>query len=105
LTRDTGYATGKLDRAAPFEDSLEDFNHALALNTVTPWAAARESVKAFEKLAPADLAGSGASFIFTGNLLNVSAIEGFLTFGIGKTGGSHMIQHLASSAYEDKPYK
>lgn len=75
------------------------------VNATSPWVSAGESVKCFEELGTDGLGSAGGTFIFTGNLFNVTVAPGFLTFGMGKTAAAHLIQYLALAAYPDKPYK
>ncbi|KAI1452827.1 NAD(P)-binding protein [Annulohypoxylon moriforme] len=90
---------------SPFERGLEEFQIGMNVNTTTPYVAAGEAVKGFEKLGPSKLGPSGGTFIFTGNMLNVSAMPGMMTFGMQKGATANMIRHLAIAAYQGKPYK
>lgn len=75
------------------------------VNATSAWVSAGEAIKGFESLGAEGLGPEGATFIFTGNLFNFTVAPKFLTFGMGKSASSHMIQHLALVAYNDKPYK
>lgn len=88
----------------PFSSSVQTVCSDMNVNAVSPWAAAHEAIKCFDNLG-SQLESSGGTFIFTGNLLNVSVGPGFLTFGMGKSAAAHLIKHLALVAYPDKPYK
>ncbi|KAI0179548.1 NAD(P)-binding protein [Hypoxylon sp. FL1284] len=93
------------DANKPFENGLDSLQMDLNINTVSAYAAASETVKGFDRLGTAGLGPAGGTFIFTGNCLNVGAVAGFMAFGMAKSAGAHMIQHLALAAFADKPYK
>ncbi|KAI1494072.1 putative short chain type dehydrogenase [Biscogniauxia mediterranea] len=94
------------NKTDPFDSDLDQFRETLNPNVTSPYVTAREAVKGFEKLSDAgELGPAGGTFIFTGNLLNESAVPTLLTFGIGKTAAAHLVKHLALAAYEGKPYK
>ncbi|KAI2466452.1 NAD(P)-binding protein [Annulohypoxylon bovei var. microspora] len=84
----------------PFEQSAEEFQASLNANTIGPFIAAGEAVKGFEKLG-----STGGTFIFTGNILNVTVIPGMMAFGMQKGATANMIRYLAIGAYNGKPYK
>ncbi|KAI1441552.1 NAD(P)-binding protein [Annulohypoxylon stygium] len=90
---------------SPFANGLESFESGMRVNTTSPFIAAGEAVKCFEKLGPAQLGATGGTFIFTGNILNVTAVPGLMAFGMQKGATANMIKHLAVSIYNDKPYK
>ncbi|KAI1640670.1 putative short chain type dehydrogenase [Biscogniauxia mediterranea] len=93
-------------KADPFDSDVDQFRDSLNATTTSAYVAAHEAVKGFEKLSGAgELGPGGGTYIFTGNLLNESAIPTLLTFGIGKSASAHLVQHLALAAYEGKPYK
>ncbi|KAI1097743.1 NAD(P)-binding protein [Jackrogersella minutella] len=98
---------GKVETADnPFGDiDLDTFKENLGINTLSPFVAVQEAIKGFEKLGPSGLGPAGGTFIFTGNITNVSAIPGFLVFGMQKSATASMIQNLALASYPDKPYK
>lgn len=77
---------------------LVQVQESMAVNTLSPYAAAREAVDGFEKTGP------GSTFIMTGNKLNTMALPRVLCFGMGKSATAHMIQH-ASVSYKNKGYK
>ncbi|KAI2775620.1 NAD(P)-binding protein [Daldinia loculata] len=89
----------------PFDVELEEFRRGLNINTTSPYYAAREAVRSFEKLGPSGLGPDGGSFLFVGNGLNAIALPGFMTFAVQKGATSHMIQNLALAEYDGKPYK
>ncbi|XXH04247.1 ferric reductase [Hypoxylon texense] len=99
------YAPGGTDTERPFDIDLDAFRKDLNINTVTPYVAAGEAVKGFDKLGTSGLGPTGGTFIFTGNSLNAAALPGFMVFGMGKSAGAHMVQHLALATMHDKPYK
>ncbi|OTA70015.1 NAD(P)-binding protein [Hypoxylon sp. EC38] len=89
----------------PFDIDLERFEIGLKVNTTSTYIAAREAIKGFEKLGPSGLGPAGGTFIFTGNILNITAVPGFMAFGMQKSASAHLIQSLAVGAYVGKPYK
>ncbi|KAI6086003.1 NAD(P)-binding protein [Hypoxylon rubiginosum] len=89
----------------PFETDLGTIQRNLNVNTNSPYFAANEAIKGFEKLGSEGLGPAGGTFIFTGNALNIAVLPRIMGFGMGKSASAHMIQHLALSAYSDKPYK
>ncbi|KAI0386953.1 NAD(P)-binding protein [Hypomontagnella monticulosa] len=95
---------GQTKTDEPFQD-MDFFRANLNINTVSPFVAAREAIKGFDKLGASGLGHSGGTFIFTGNLLNKTAVQGLMSFGMQKGAGAHMIQYLALVAFKDKPYK
>ncbi|OTB10665.1 hypothetical protein K445DRAFT_322789 [Daldinia sp. EC12] len=89
----------------PFDFELDEFRNSADVNMTSPYYAAREAVRGFEKLGPSGLGPSGGSFLFVGNGLNLTAVPGFMTFAMHKGATAHMIHHLALTEYEGKPYK
>ncbi|KAI8957078.1 NAD(P)-binding protein [Daldinia sp. FL1419] len=89
----------------PFDVELDEFNKTMNVNATTPYYAAREAVKGFEKLGPSGLGSTGGTFLFVGNGLNTIALPGFMTFAMQKGATAHLIQHLALAEYDGKPYK
>ncbi|KAK8862343.1 short chain type dehydrogenase [Apiospora arundinis] len=81
-----------------FSLDLDQVRESMAVNTISPYAAAREAVNGFEKTGP------GSTFIMTGNKLNTVALPRVLCFGMGKSAAAHMIQN-ASISYKNKGYK
>ncbi|KAI1140154.1 NAD(P)-binding protein [Hypoxylon sp. FL0543] len=98
-------AAGSNTGADTFGIDLDNLQNKLKVNTLSPYIAAREAVKGFEKLGPSGLGPAGGTFAFTGNILNITAAPGFLAFGMQKSASAHLIQNLALAAYVDKPYK
>jgi hypothetical protein len=68
------------------------------VNSTSAYAAAQEAVKGFSQT------GTGSTFIFTGNKLNVLGRPEVLVFGMGKSAAAHLIRS-ASLAYGDQGYK
>ena len=100
MTRDPVYSAHTEDPSKPFELPLETIVDDLTINTVSAWAAARESVKCFEQLD--DQSGV---FIHSGNLFSETVAPSFLSFGMGKSAAAHLVQNLAQTAFQDKPYR
>jgi len=101
----TAYSAHITRPETPFESPIDEFQADMDVNATSVWVAAGETVKCFEDLGLDALGTTGGTFIFTGNLLNLAAAPGFLTFGMGKSAAAHLIQHLALVAYPGKPYK
>jgi hypothetical protein len=79
---------------------LADFTHDLNINTVSLYAAVKEALAGFDKLPSSD----SKTFLYTGNILNVSPAPMFTTLGVGKTASAFIIE-VASGAYSRKGYK
>ncbi|KAB5576194.1 putative short chain type dehydrogenase [Coniochaeta sp. 2T2.1] len=84
----------------PFAISLADLNHDTTINIYSAFVAAQQAVSGFAQLP----ASAARAFIYTGNMLNVSILPGFLSQGIGKSGAAHMIW-AAADAFKDRGYK
>lgn len=84
----------------PFALALEAFNRDLSVNVTSAFVAAQQAVAGFAQLAEA----SPKTFIYTGNILNVEIIPGFIDQGMGKAAGAHMVW-AASAAYKDRGFK
>ncbi|WWC60603.1 uncharacterized protein I303_103177 [Kwoniella dejecticola CBS 10117] len=84
----------------PFALSYEEFNKDTTINIHSAFIAAQQAVKSFTEL-PSTAA---RTFIYTGNVLNVQILPRFISQGVGKSGGAHMIW-AASAVYKDKGYK
>jgi hypothetical protein len=84
----------------PFSVNLADFETALKINTTSTYAAAKYAVDGFDKLPESTL----KSFIYTGNMLNVSPMPMLLTLGVGKAASAHIVESGAS-AYASKGYR
>jgi len=79
---------------------LADFNRDVAINITSALVAAKEAVSGFAQLP----ASASKTFIYTGNILNVAIIPGFLDQGMGKSAGAHMMW-AAAAAYNDQGFK
>lgn len=88
------------DPSHPLSPSLADFTQDLSINTISLYAAIKESHASFEALP----ASAAKVFLYTGNSLNITPQPAFTTLGVGKTGSAHVIG-LASGAYAGKGYK
>lgn len=84
----------------PFSLPLDAFNRDVVINVTSAFVAAQQAVLGFAQLPPS----ASKTFIYTGNILNVAIIPGFLDQGIGKSAGAHMIW-AASAAYRDRGFK
>ncbi|KAK4031884.1 hypothetical protein C8A01DRAFT_41682 [Parachaetomium inaequale] len=84
----------------PFALSLADLNRDTTVNIYSAFVAAQQAVSGFAQLP----ASAARTFIYTGNVLNVSVLPRFLSQGIGKSGAAHMIW-AAADAYKDCGYK
>lgn len=89
------------DAKDPFSSiPLTNFTRDLAINTTSVFVAAQQAVLGFKQLPPT----ASKTFIFTGNILNVTTIASLLNSGVGKSATAHIIQS-ASIAYKDQGYK
>jgi len=85
----------------PLSVPLSAFEHDLAVNVTSVYAAAQEAVFGFDSLPKETL----KSFIYTGNGLNVvTPMPVLLTLGVGKSAAAHLIQ-ASSIAYKDAGYR
>ncbi|KFY79250.1 hypothetical protein V499_01727 [Pseudogymnoascus sp. VKM F-103] len=84
----------------PFALPLADLNKDLAINITSAFVAAQQAAACFSQLP----ASAARTFIYTGNILNVSILPGFLSQGLGKSAGAHMIW-AASAAYKERGFK
>ncbi|KAH8889026.1 NAD(P)-binding protein [Thozetella sp. PMI_491] len=85
----------------PLQVALESYTNDMNVNTTSAFVAAKEAVNGWAKLGPE---AKGATFIYTGNKLNVIHLPSVLVFGIGKTAAARII-HGASQSYQEKGYK
>jgi hypothetical protein len=88
------------DAANPLSLSVTDFARDLTINTTSAFVAAQQSIVAFEKLPES----ASKTFIYTGNILNITPIPVLLHGGVGKTATAHIIQS-AAAAYKDRGIK
>jgi NAD(P)-dependent dehydrogenase (short-subunit alcohol dehydrogenase family) len=92
--------TPPADPNSVFSVSAEAFASDLAVNTTSAYVAAQCAVDGWERLLPA---GTKKSFIYTGNILNVSVlpVPVMLTLGAGKSASSFWLG-LADALYSAK---
>jgi hypothetical protein len=79
---------------------VTNFARSLNINTVSLYAAAQATVSAWAKLPES----ASPTFIYTGNILNVSPIPTLLDLGSGKSASAHIIRS-AAQIYKDKSFK
>ncbi|WWC68351.1 uncharacterized protein I206_102276 [Kwoniella pini CBS 10737] len=84
----------------PFALSYSDFNKDTTINIHSAFIAAQQAVQGFSELP----SSASKTFIYTGNVLNVQILPRFISQGIGKSGGAHLIW-AASAAYKNRGYK
>ncbi|KAK4699043.1 hypothetical protein P7C70_g7227, partial [Phenoliferia sp. Uapishka_3] len=85
----------------PFSIPVEEFAEHLAVNVTSPYAAATELLKGLEEIKDA---GSGLTFLYTGNGLNTMRISSMLAGGVGKNASLHWIQ-IGADIYGEKGAK
>lgn len=88
------------DAKDPLALDLEKFNRDLAINTTSAFAAAQQAARAFAKLPES----ASRTFIYTGNITNVSPIVALMDLGVGKSATAHIIQ-CAAEGYKEKGFK
>jgi hypothetical protein len=79
---------------------IDVFASDLAINTISPYAAAQEAVKGFAELPST----ASKTFIQIGNVLNRTVMPSLITLGVGKSAAAHMIACCAES-YQAKGYQ
>ncbi|KAF4947793.1 hypothetical protein FGADI_10126 [Fusarium gaditjirri] len=84
----------------PLSVSYTDFSNNTAINIHSAFIAAQQAVAGFAQLPDS----AARTFIYTGNILNVTILPKFLDAGVGKSGAAHMIW-AAADAYKNKGYK
>lgn len=84
----------------PLALSLADLSRDTTVNIYSAFVAAQQAVSRFAQLPTS----AARTFIYTGNVLNVSVLPRFLSQGIGKSGAAHMIW-AAADAFKDRGYK
>lgn len=84
----------------PFALPLAAFNHDSSINITSAFAAAQQATIGFAQLPDT----AARTFIMTGNILNVALIPSFISQGIGKSAGAHLVW-AASAAYKDRGFK
>ena len=82
--------------------SQDSVRSDLNVNTISPYVAAQEAVKAWETT----LDGRKKSFIYTGNMLNKAIVPmpALLNLGIGKSASAFWIG-VADASYKEKNYR
>ncbi|KAI1046668.1 hypothetical protein LB505_006718 [Fusarium chuoi] len=84
----------------PLSVSYTDFTNNTAINIHSAFIAAQQAVTGFAQLPES----AARTFIYTGNILNVTILPKFLDAGVGKSGAAHMMW-AAADAYKTKGYK
>jgi NAD(P)-dependent dehydrogenase (short-subunit alcohol dehydrogenase family) len=84
----------------PFSLPLAAFNRDVTVNVTSAFVAAQQAAAGFARLPTS----ASRTFIYTGNILNIAIIPGFLDQGVGKCAGAYMIW-AASAAYKDRGFK
>nr|AEN14634.1 putative short chain type dehydrogenase [Fusarium proliferatum] len=84
----------------PLSVSYNDFTNNTAINIHSAFIAAQQAVAGFAQLPES----AARTFIYTGNILNVTVLPKFLDAGVGKSGAAHMMW-AAADAYKSKGYK
>jgi NAD(P)-dependent dehydrogenase (short-subunit alcohol dehydrogenase family) len=84
----------------PFNIPLEGFERDMTITSTSVFVAAQQAVLGFAAL-PAE---SAKTFLFTGNILNVTTLPGFITQGAAKSAAAHMMM-AAAAAYADRGFK
>lgn len=97
-----GSLTNPPEKDDPLSIAAEDVQKDFVVNTVTPYVAAHEAVKAWEEL-PGEMK---KSFIYTGNVTNVSIVPMplMVNVGMGKAAAAYWIG-TADAAYEGRGYR
>lgn len=72
----------------------------MTVNNTSVFAAAQQAVLGFAEL-PAD---APKTFLYTGNILNVTPLPQFLESGAGKSASAHMMM-AAAAEYKEKGFK
>ncbi|KFY31696.1 hypothetical protein V493_00876 [Pseudogymnoascus sp. VKM F-4281 (FW-2241)] len=88
------------DPKDPLSLALSDFNRDLIINTNSAFAAAQQAVLAFKELPES----ASRTFIYTGNMTNITPVLPLLDLGVGKSATAHIIQS-AAQAYADQGFK
>lgn len=92
--------TRKPAERSPLTSSAEDMTKDFNVNTLSPYIAAQQAIKGFDKL-PSEVY---KTFLFTGNRSNTIVIPSLLNFGMTKGATWYMIQSLVA-AYKDTRYQ
>ena len=99
-----GSATNPPEKDSLFSVSAESVASDLNVNTISPYVAAQQAVKGWETL-PKE-SNTKKTFIYTGNIQNVSIVPVPLLFnaGMGKSASAYWIGH-ADGAYSARGYR
>lgn len=102
IVYNAGSLTNPPEKDDPLSIAAEDVQKDFVVNTVTPYVAAHEAVKAWGEL-PGEVK---KSFIYTGNITNVSIIPWplMVNAGMGKAAAAYWIG-TADAAYAGMGYK
>ena len=97
-----GSLTNPPEKDDPLSIAAEDVQKDFIVNTVTPYVVAHEAVKAWADL-PSEVK---KTFIYTGNITNVSIVPMSLmvNVGMGKAAAAYWIG-TANAAYEGRGYR
>lgn len=88
------------DAKDPLALDLDKFSRDLAINTTSAFAAAQQAAGAFAKLPET----ASRTFIYTGNITNVTAFPALLDLGVGKSATAHIVE-CAAEGYKEKGFK
>jgi hypothetical protein len=80
--------------------SINDFEKALNVGTISVWSAAQAAMRGWKKLPTS----TPKTFIFTGNLLPWAPVPRWVTLGVQKAASAHLIETLAIQ-YGEKGYR
>ncbi|KAL6245918.1 hypothetical protein RBB50_007071 [Rhinocladiella similis] len=78
--------------------NVQDYNASVSVNTTSAVLALQHAVAGFRTLPST----ATKTFIFTGNILNVVAVPGVLTFGVTKAATAYAIRHLVETKVYEK---
>lgn len=90
----------KLDPEDPLSISLDDYRQTLNVNNISVFVAAQEAARGFAELS----SNASKTFIFTGNILNVTTMPFLFNAGVGKAATANLIQCVAD-VYKDRGFK
>ncbi|RMJ17317.1 hypothetical protein CDV36_003005 [Fusarium kuroshium] len=88
------------DNTNPIQLPVSDLTADLAINTTSLLQLLQLAISGFAKLPDS----ASRTFIYTGNKANLEPFPPFLSLGVGKAAGSHMIS-FAAKAYSPRGYK
>ncbi|TVY64573.1 Enoyl-[acyl-carrier-protein] reductase [NADPH] FabL [Fusarium oxysporum f. sp. cubense] len=81
----------------PLSVTYTDFSNNTAINIHSAFIAAQQAVAGFAQLPDS----AARTFIYTGNILNVTILPKFLDAGVGKSGAAHMMFYYADERKPD----